>query len=172
MLFRDLWKNGRSVKTNNTMALLVVFWGLGPPLEGPGGCLGSVLGGYVGRCWLQNGVFLAILGDVWTSWRQGWRTRAQDATHGRKSWIFGALEGGGPDASSRARSRVPPLKKLQRKGLELPPPPGAPNSTWKLVELRLWMELPTDRDTQHVPEGTWRIIFACSLHCSLNCFKS
>ena len=50
-----------------------------------------------------------------------------------------------------------PLKKLQRKGLELPPPPGAPNSTWKLVELRLWMELSTDRDTQHVPEGTWRI---------------
>ena len=49
------------------------------------------------------------------------------------------------------------LKKLQRKGLELPPPPGAPNSTWKLVELRLWMELPTDRDTQHVPKGTWRI---------------
>ena len=22
----------------------MVFWGLGPPLEGPGGCLGSVLG--------------------------------------------------------------------------------------------------------------------------------
>ena len=43
LLFRDLWKNGRSVKTNNTTALLVVFWGLGPPLEGPGGCLGSFL---------------------------------------------------------------------------------------------------------------------------------
>ena len=42
--FRDLCKNGRSVKTNNTTALWVVFWGLGPPLEGPGGCLGSVLG--------------------------------------------------------------------------------------------------------------------------------
>ena len=54
-----------------------------------------------------------------------------------------------------------PLKKLQRKGLELPPPPGAPNSTWKLVELKLWMELPTDRVTQHVPEGTWRILSLC-----------
>ena len=53
--------------------------------------------------------------------------------------------------------RYPPFKELQRKGLELPPPPGAPNSTWKLVELRLWMELSTDRDTQHVPKGTWRI---------------
>ena len=42
--FRDLWKNGRSVKTNNTTTLLVVFWGLGPPLEGPGGCLGRILG--------------------------------------------------------------------------------------------------------------------------------
>ena len=59
--------------------------------------------------------------------------------------------------NSRMKSRVPPLEKLQRKGLELPPPPGAPNSTWKLVELRLWMELPMDQVTQHVPEGTWRI---------------
>ena len=42
--FRDLCKNGRSVKTNNTKTLWVVFWWLGPPLEGPGGCLGSVLG--------------------------------------------------------------------------------------------------------------------------------
>ena len=42
--FRDLGKNGRSVKTTNTTALLLLFWGLGPPPEGPGGCLGSVLG--------------------------------------------------------------------------------------------------------------------------------
>ena len=49
---------------------------------------------------------------------------------------------------------MPPLKKLQRKGLELPPPPGARNSTWKLVELMLWMELPIARVTQHVPKGT------------------
>ena len=50
-----------------------------------------------------------------------------------------------------------PLKKLQRKGLELPPPPGAPNSTWKLLELKLWMKLLTDRVTQHVPSARWRI---------------
>ena len=43
-LFLNFCKNGRSVKTNNATALLVFFWGLGPPLEGPGGCLGSVLG--------------------------------------------------------------------------------------------------------------------------------
>ena len=45
-------------------------------------------GGCVGRCWLQDAVFLAILGDVWISWRQGWRTRAQDAADDRKSLIF------------------------------------------------------------------------------------
>ena len=33
----DLWKNGRSVKTINILSLLVVFWGLGLPLGGPGG---------------------------------------------------------------------------------------------------------------------------------------
>ena len=42
--FRDLGKNGRSLKTTNTTALLLLFWGLGPPPEGPGGCLGRVLG--------------------------------------------------------------------------------------------------------------------------------
>ena len=40
----DLWKNDRSVKTKNTIALWVVFWRSGLPLEGPGGCLGRVLG--------------------------------------------------------------------------------------------------------------------------------
>ena len=43
--FRDLAENCRSVKTTNTTALLLQFWGLGPPPEGPGGCLGRVLGG-------------------------------------------------------------------------------------------------------------------------------
>ena len=126
------------------------------------------MGGFWEVCWktlAPRGVFLAISGDVWTSWRQDWRTRAQDATDERKSWIFGGLDGGGGDASSRERSRVPPFKKLYRKGLELPPPPGAPNSTWKLVELKLWMELSTDRDTQHVPKGTWRIICKYIIQC-------
>ena len=39
--FRDLGKNARTVKTINTTALLLLFW---PPLEGPGSCLGKVLG--------------------------------------------------------------------------------------------------------------------------------
>ena len=40
----DLWKNGRSVKTNETLSLLVFFGRWGPPLEGPGSCLGRVPG--------------------------------------------------------------------------------------------------------------------------------
>ena len=75
--FRDLWKNGRSVKMTNTPSLLVVFWGLGPPLEGPGGCLGS-FGSYVERCWLQDCNFLDILGDVVASWRQDGAQERQD----------------------------------------------------------------------------------------------
>ena len=123
------------------------------------GCLGGALGGHVGSSWRDVGLCwaswapswsnlatrLIILGDVWTSWRQGWRTRAQDAADDRKGWIFGGLGWGRDRRNPGKRSRVPPLKKLQRKGLELPPPPGAPNSTWKLVELRLWLELETRR---------------------------
>ena len=77
-LFRDLWKNGRSVKTTNTPSLLVVFWGLGPPLEGPGGCLGSVLG--------------AMLEDVgskmvffWISWEMLWHLGAKMAHKSAKT---------------------------------------------------------------------------------------
>ena len=40
---QDLCRIRRSVKTTNPPSLLVVFWGLAPPLEGPGGCLGRVL---------------------------------------------------------------------------------------------------------------------------------
>ena len=76
--FRDLWKNGRSVKTNNTTALLLVFRGLGPPLEGPGGCLGSVLG--------------AMLEDVgskmvffWISWEMLWHLGAKMAHRSAKT---------------------------------------------------------------------------------------
>ena len=42
--FCDLWNSDRSVKMTNAQSLLVFFCGLGPPLESPGGCLGSVSG--------------------------------------------------------------------------------------------------------------------------------
>ena len=42
---------------------------------------------------------------------------------------------GGTDASTGSESRVSPLKKLQRKGLELHLEAGG--STWNLVDLRL-----------------------------------
>jgi hypothetical protein len=76
--FCDLRKNGRSVKTTNTPSLLVVFWGLGPPLEGPGGCLGRVLG--------------AMLEDVcskmvffWRSWEMLWHLGAKIAHRSAKT---------------------------------------------------------------------------------------
>ena len=77
-LFRDLRKNGRSVKTRNTPSLLVGFWGSGPPLEGPGGCLGRVLG--------------AMLEDVgskmvlfWISWEMLWHLGAKMAHRSAKT---------------------------------------------------------------------------------------
>ena len=67
----------------------------------------------------------------------------------RKMRRMRSLEGVGGAARKRNESRV--------RRLELPPSPGAPNSTWKPVELRLWMELSTDQVTQHMPKGTWQI---------------
>ena len=64
----------------------------------------------------------------------------------------------------------PPLRNSKGRGwsshLHLEAQPGGP--TWKLLELlelKMWMETskttasPTDRDTQHVPKGTWRITY-------------
>ena len=76
---------------------------------------------------------------------------AKVGEQGRKMWQLsenvGFLEAWREEGVMQFWRRISgtPLKKLQRKGLELPPPPGAPNSTWKLVELRLWLELETRR---------------------------
>ena len=67
----DLCKNGRSVKTNNTTTLWVVFWGVGPPLEGPGGCLGSVLGDMLEDVCLKISFF-------WLSWAAWCQDGAQE----------------------------------------------------------------------------------------------
>ena len=74
----DPWRNGRSVKTTNAPTLLVFFWGLGPPPEGPGGCLGRVLG--------------AMLEDVgskmvffWRSWEMLWHLGAKIAHRSAKT---------------------------------------------------------------------------------------
>ena len=75
--FRDLWKNGRSVKTSNTLSLFVAFLGLGPPLEGPGGCLGRVLG-----------VLFEDVGSKvifsWISWKMLWHLGAKIAHRSAK----------------------------------------------------------------------------------------
>ena len=76
--FRDLWKNGRSVKTNNTTALLLVFLGVGASSGGSWRLSWEGFGSYVGRCWLQDGVFLNILRDVVASWCQDGAQERQD----------------------------------------------------------------------------------------------
>ena len=76
------FKKGRGVKTNNPLSVLMVFevWGcLWRVLE-------VILGGfrsYVGRCWLQDGVFQAILGYVMASWSQDELTGAQESESSR-----------------------------------------------------------------------------------------
>ena len=93
-LFSRCLQKWRKCKNEQRYSTLGGFLGVGASSGGSWRLSWERFGGYVGRCWLQDGVFLAILGDVWTSWRQGWRTRAQDAADDRKSWIFGGLEGG------------------------------------------------------------------------------
>ena len=106
------------------------FLGVGASSGGSWRLSWEPFGGYVGRWWLQDGVVLAILGDVWTSWRQGWRTRAQDAAAERKSWILEAWRVGGGDASLAPDLGYPPLRNSKGRGwsshlhLELPTPPG------------------------------------------------
>ena len=43
-------------------------------------------GSYVGRCWLQDGVFQAILGYVMASWSQDEPTGAQESDSSRIWW--------------------------------------------------------------------------------------
>ena len=38
------WEKLLKCKNDQYFKLLLLFWGLGPPPEGPGGCLGRVLG--------------------------------------------------------------------------------------------------------------------------------
>ena len=83
--FRDLWEKWPKCKNEQRYSTFAGFLGVGASSGGSWRLSWERFGGYVGRCWLQDGVFLAILGDVWTSWRQGWRTRAQDAAAERKS---------------------------------------------------------------------------------------
>ena len=123
-----------------TITLLAVFWLLGTS-GGSWRLSWERFGGYVGRWWLQDGVVLAILGDVWTSWRQGWRTRAQDAASERKSWIFGGLEGVGTDAVSAGNLGSPPLRIA--KGTAGAPPGGF---SYQLKKLRLRLSM--DQVTQ------------------------
>ena len=145
--FRDHWKKWLKCKNEQHSITFGGVLGVGASSGGSWRLPWEGFGRYVGRLWLQDGVFLAISGDVWTSWRQGWRTRAQDAAAERKSLIFGGLEGVGDDASLAVNLWSPPLR--NSKGTAGAPPGGF---SYQLKKLRL--RLSTDRVTQHVPFGT------------------
>ena len=168
--FRDLWKNGRSVKTNNTTALLLIFWGLGPPLEGPGGCLGRVLGalledvgskmvffGYLGRC----------CGILVPRWRTGAPRRGKIGELRRR----GLLQGG---SNPRGRSQMsplhPPKNGFSRMGLQTPTPDSDSNWNWiwKSGRLEDWKTGGLDYwafgftlYTQLCLKARWRIFSKC-----------
>ena len=95
LFLRDLGEKLPKCKNDQHYSTFATILGVGASSGGSWRLPWEGFGRYVGRLWLQGGVFLAISGDVWTSWRQGWRTRAQDAVAERKSWIFGGLEGSG-----------------------------------------------------------------------------
>ena len=106
--FRDHGKNGRSVKTTNTTALLLLFWGLGPPPEGPGGCLGRVLGGMledfgskVQFSWLSRAMFGHLGAEVG---EQGRKMRHMSEQVG----FLEAWRGEGPCRYSQKISGTPP----------------------------------------------------------------
>ena len=79
-----------------------------------------------------------------------------------------AWRGGGTDAVLATDLGSPPLRNSKGRGwsshLHLEAQPrGSTRKLQELLELKLWMETskttasPTDRDTQHVPKGMWRI---------------
>ena len=94
----------------------------------------------------------------WLSWAMfghlGAKVGEQERKMQQMNENVGFLEawGGGGDASTRNKSRVPPLKNIQRRGLE----PHLEASASNLRKLRL--KLSTDRVTQQVPMARWRIL--------------
>ena len=158
--FCDLWKNGRSVKPNNTTALLVVFWGLGPPLEGPGGCLGSVLGamledvgskmvfffGYLGRC----------CGILVPRWRTGAPRRGKIGELRRRGLLLGGRD---PCPRTGGAPLHPPKNGFSRMGLQTPTPTGTGSGKledWRTGRLENWK-------TGELVTGP------SALHCTRNC---
>ena len=88
-LFLNLWKNNQSVKTTNTSSLLLVFWGLGPPPEGPGGCLGRVSGAMLE----DIGSKMEIFSLSWAmSWHLGAKVGEQERKMRQMSEKIGFLE--------------------------------------------------------------------------------
>ena len=93
---------------------------LGPPPEGPGGCLGRVLGAI-----LED--FGSKMEFSWLSWAMFGHLGAKVGEQERKmrqlseqKWIFGGLGGGGGDASYATNLGSPPLRIAKGGGWGIP----------------------------------------------------
>ena len=151
-----------------------------------GALSGGSVGSYFGRCWLQDGAFWAILGDVGASWWQDDVTRTRDeATYAKKTAGARNWEPLG-GSNGRTRPQVgggPPPTNLQtgdsrlrlRLELETPTPTASPDSdckrnwmNWMIEDSDWswmdWMIGDSDwslrREFEHatVPTARWRII--------------
>ena len=119
--FRDLCKNGRSVKTNNTPTLLVVFgdWGLLWRV------LEAVLGAFWGLCWKMlapRWCFFGYLGRCCGILAPRWRTRAPRRGKIGELRRQEPLQGGGALRGAVTYPPAPPKKNPPGWGCKLQPP--------------------------------------------------
>ena len=133
----DPSRNSRSVKTSNTLSLLVFFWGLGPPPEGPGDCLERFLGGmledvgskmvFFGISWARRcqgrGKLGATVRPLWPETAKAGRRlpgSALTVEGGRRGgwWLAGALGEGFREGKEISRERDLTGKRFQTRLLE------------------------------------------------------
>ena len=143
---------------------------MGPPLEGPGGCLGWVLGamledvgskivffGYLGRC----------CGILVPRWRTGAPRRGKIGELRRRELLQG---GSNPRGDTRWSPLHPPKNGFSRMGLQTPTPTGTGSGkledwrtgrfeNWKIGGLDYWA-FGFTLYTQLCLAARWRIVFS------------
>ena len=138
--FRDLWKNGRSVKTTNTPSPLVVFWGWGLLWR----VLEAVLGGFWELCWKMlapRWCFFGYLGRccgiLAPRWRTGAPKRGKIGELRRRGPLLGGRD---PFRTTRGSPLHPPKNGFSRMGLQTPTPDSDSiwNWIWKSGRLEDW----------------------------------
>ena len=78
LLFSRSFEKWPKCKNEQHYSTFARFLGVGASSGGSWRLSWERFGGYVGRCWLQDGVFLEILGDAVASWCQDSAQERQD----------------------------------------------------------------------------------------------